>query len=321
MISYNDKQVTKNNLTLFATFIVIGNLVENQYFGTPLTGKAQQYTALGLLSGVALHGLLTNKVSCMAMSQLGVRNLGVRQSVYDVVKFLTIFMSRDVLITLLYNKPVTLELFNNRWLLENGSIILGYSVFNLLESHTKNNASLLTKDLIKLSMGGLLSFYSLYGTVSQDNMVRLGGLLAGYTVYHLLTKQLVMKDADPSTCVTDAPVLSDSDDSDDSDCDSDDNLEVDPVAPSASVAPDASVAPVASSDAHPLEHFSHNSRHNKKKERFANDKSSKDNKADREKREKREKADREKREKADREKREKAARDKEEKASNKGKRN
>lgn len=191
MISPNDIQVTKVDLTLFATFLTVANVVQNLVLKTPLFAKEWMTSSVAMLLGVALHGLLTNKVSAMANSALNVANPGVRQAVYDIVKFGTIFTTQKVVSSMIEGRPVV---FDRRWMMESGLTTAGFALFDLIQSRVPRVGTMqpLVDDLIKVSMGTLLANYVVDGTLNQTHLIKLGSVLVGFAAFHLGTKRLVV---------------------------------------------------------------------------------------------------------------------------------
>ncbi len=193
MISPIDIQVTKTDLTLFATVLVVSNVVEGQLMKSQLFNEKWMNLAVATLLGVALHGLLTNKVSGMINEQLQVDNAGVKASVYDLVKFGTIFAAQRAIVSYIEGRPIV---FDQRWFMENGAIIAGYAAFNVAVQNmvpkVQDQYQPLLNDLIKVSMGALASNYLMDGTINQTHLMLLGATLAGFVAFHLGTKQLVV---------------------------------------------------------------------------------------------------------------------------------
>ena len=193
MISPTDIQVTKTDLTLFATVLVVANIVEGQMMKTQLFNEKWMNLAVATLLGVALHGLLTNKVSGMINSQLEIDNAGVKASVYDLVKFGTIFAAQRAIVSYIEDKPIV---FDQKWLMEHGAIIAGYAAFNMAVGNmvpkVNDEYQPLLNDLIKVSMGALASNNLMDGTVTQTHLMLLATTLAGFVAFHLGTKKLVV---------------------------------------------------------------------------------------------------------------------------------
>lgn len=200
MISPADIQVTKHDLTLFATIMVVSNLVENQLLNTPLFSESWMNLTVATLLGVALHGLLTNKVSSFASKQLKIKQTGVVESVYDLVKFGTIFASQRAIVNMIEGRPVV---FDRTWLMVHGSIIAGYALFNVAVKGTLMKAvgrvgrlgataRNTVHDLIKVSMGALLANVVVDGTVTKTHLMLLAATLAGFVAFHFGTKVLVL---------------------------------------------------------------------------------------------------------------------------------
>jgi hypothetical protein len=193
MISPNDIQVTKTDLTLFSTVLVVSNIVLGQLNNTPLFTEKWMNMALATLLGVALHGLLTNKVSGMINTQLKINNIGLKSSVYDLVKFGTIFASQRAIVSYIEGKPLV---FNQKWFIEHGAIIAGYAGFNMAVQNivpkVGSKYQPLVNDLIKVSMGALASNFLMDGTINNTHLMLLGVTLAGFTAFHLGTKNFVV---------------------------------------------------------------------------------------------------------------------------------
>ena len=193
MISPNDIQVTKTDLTLFATVFVVANVVENQLLKTPLFNEKWMNLSVGFLLGVALHGLVTNKISSVINNQLAISNAGVRASIYDVVKFGTFFATQRVVVSYIEGKPVVLD---QKWFTEVGAIIAGYSVFTIAIQNAgpqvSDDLQPLVNDIIKVSMGALAGNYVVDGTINKNHLMLLGTVLSGFTAFHLVTKRFVV---------------------------------------------------------------------------------------------------------------------------------
>jgi hypothetical protein len=192
MISPADIQVTKVDLTLFSTVLVVSNLVRSQLTQSGLFNEEWMNFALATLLGVALHGLLTNKLSSMLNTSLNVTNEGINKSIYDLFRFGTIFVSQKALVAYMKNENVV---FDQRWLMTSGLTIGGYSLFNMfVEKMVPNvgNYQPLLNDLIKVSMGALTANYVVDGTINNAHLLELAALLSGFTAFHLVTKRFVV---------------------------------------------------------------------------------------------------------------------------------
>ena len=194
MTSPTDIQITKVDLTLFATVLTVSNLVNYQLFpGRVLFDNNWINSSVATLIAVALHGLVTNKLSATINSQLDTKNPGIETSVFDVVKFGTIFTGGKVLLHLMKNEQVV---FDQAWVTQHGTIIAGYALFNMLLKQfvpvVSDKQQPLLNDLIKVSTGALLSTYVVRKAFPTPDIYELGGVLAGFTVFHLLTKQILV---------------------------------------------------------------------------------------------------------------------------------
>lgn len=193
MISPNDIQVTKTDLTLFATVLVVSNLVEGQLLKSQLFNEKWMNLAVATLLGVALHGLLTNKISSVINSQLNINNAGVKASIYDLIKFGTVFASQRAIVSYIDGKEIV---FDEKWLMSSGAVIAGYAAFNTgvqqMVPTISSEYQPLLNDLIKVSMGALASNYLMDGTINQTHLMLLAATLSGFTAFHLGTKNVVV---------------------------------------------------------------------------------------------------------------------------------
>jgi hypothetical protein len=194
MTSPTDIQITKVDLTLFATVLTVSNLVYYQLFpGRSLFDNEWMNSSVATLLAVALHGLVTNKLSATINTQLDTKNAGIENSVADLVKFGTIFAAGKVFLHLMKNEQIV---FNQAWFTQHGTIIAGYALFNMLLKQyvpvVSDKQQPLLNDLIKVSTGALLSVYVMQKALPTKDVYELGGVLAGFVVFHLLTKQLVV---------------------------------------------------------------------------------------------------------------------------------
>ena len=193
MISPNDIQVTKTDLALFSTVLVVSNVVGNQLLKTPLLDEQWKNFAVATLIGAAAHSLLTNKLSGVLKDHFKSTDTGVNQSLYDLVKFSTIFASQKLVVAHIQGvQPV----FDNRWLMSSGLTIAGYAAFNIVVQSMvpKIDAKMqpLLNDLIKVSMGALAANYFVDGTINNKHLMELAALLSGFVAFHLLVKQHVV---------------------------------------------------------------------------------------------------------------------------------
>ena len=195
MTSPTDIQITKVDLTLFATFLTVSHIISYQLFPRrTLFDNDWINSTVATLLAVALHGLVTNKLSATINTQLDTKNPGIESSVYDLVKFGTIFAGGKIIYDLMRNGPI--GGFDQAWFTKHGAIIGGYALFNMMLKQyvptVSDKQQPLVNDIIKVSAGALLSTYVMTKAFPVNDMYDLGATLAGFTVFHLLTKQLVV---------------------------------------------------------------------------------------------------------------------------------
>ena len=192
MISSNDIHVTKNDLSLFITIVIVTNLFEYKLVGGALFNEKWMNSSVALLLGVALHGLLTNKLSAMVNTQLNIQNVGLKNSVYDFFKFGTIFVCQRSISSYIESKPIV---FDREWMMNTGLTIAGYSAYNVVLAPVMPAVDPkyqpLFNDIVKVSLGDLTAKYFISGTITKNHLMTLAGLLASFVVFHLVVKQVV----------------------------------------------------------------------------------------------------------------------------------
>ena len=196
MISSSDKQNTKVDLTLFSTVLVVSNLVSTQLLKTNLFDEAWQTSAVAILLGFAIHGLLTNKLTSMVNKTLCIKQKALAASIADFFKFGTVFVAHRAIGNYIENKPIV---FDEQWAMGSGLVIAGYIAFNFIEPmvpRVDKDYQPLFNDLIKVSMGALTANYFMDGTINNGHLMSLGATLAGFVAFHLFTKQYVVSKED-----------------------------------------------------------------------------------------------------------------------------
>jgi hypothetical protein len=196
MISSSDKQNTKVDLTLMSTVLVVSNLVSHQLSKSNLFDEAWQTSAVATLLGFALHGLLTNKLTSIVNKTLCIKQKALAASVADFFKFGTVFVAQRAIGNYIENKPIV---FDERWAMGSGLVIAGFTAFNFIEPmvpRVDKDYQPLLNDLIKVSMGNLAANYFMDGTINNTHLMSLGAMLAGFTAFHLFTKQFVVPKED-----------------------------------------------------------------------------------------------------------------------------
>jgi len=193
MISPNDIQVTKTDLGLFSTILVITNLVNHQLRKTPLLDDDWKNLSVATLVGVVVHSLLTNKLSAGLKEHINSTDKGINMALYDLVKFSTIFGAQKLVVAHLEgNKPD----FDQEWLTRSGLTIAGYAAFSISVQSMVPKVSAryqpLFDDLIKVSMGNLLANYAIDGTITINRFRELIGILLSFTIFHIFIKRHIV---------------------------------------------------------------------------------------------------------------------------------
>ena len=191
-ISPKDIQVAKVDVTLGATVAVVSALVSQQLLKTK--GFTEEWKAMSLATviGFAVHALVTHNLSSVVSGQLNVDNEGMNKSVYDLFKFGTVFLSQKYVYGMITNTPVVLD---EKWMMESGLTIAGYSMFNVAVEKMMPQVGqhqALVNDLVKVSMGELLAKFIIDKAITQEHIMKLISTLAGFTAFHLVTKNFVV---------------------------------------------------------------------------------------------------------------------------------
>lgn len=191
MISPADIQETKYNFTLISIILIVYNLVSYKLRNTVLFNEKWMNFTIATLIGVSLHGLLTNKISLLINNYLNIHRDNVKNTIYDLIKFSTIFVSQKIINSFLIGEDI---IFDVNWMMIFVMTIIGYSIFNMYESLVPRVGSHqpLLNDLVKISMGTLLAGYSVDGVIDSEQLFHLSSLLSGYTISHLFTKYIVL---------------------------------------------------------------------------------------------------------------------------------
>jgi hypothetical protein len=191
MISPDDIQITKHDLTLFSTILVVYNLINHKLRNKVLFDEKWMNFVLATLLGVVLHGLLTNRISLLINNSLNINKDNIRKTIYDLVRFSTIFASQKVIESLLVGEDI---IFDSNWMMISGLTITGYSVFNILESLVPRIGTQqpFLNDIVKLSIGTLLASYGVDNTIGINQLLHLFSSLSGCSVFHLFTKHIFL---------------------------------------------------------------------------------------------------------------------------------
>jgi hypothetical protein len=193
MISPNDILVTKTDLSLFSTILVITNLVNHQFRNTPLLDDNWKNLSVATLVGVVVHSLLTNKLSFGLKEHINSDNSGINMAIYDLVKFSTIFGAQKLVVSHLEGKKPD---FDQEWLMRSSFTIAGYCAFSIavqsMIPKIDNKYQLLFDDMIKMTMGSLLANYMIDGTITNIRFMELIGLLSSFIIFHIFIKQHIV---------------------------------------------------------------------------------------------------------------------------------
>jgi hypothetical protein len=189
LFSPKEIQLTKIDLTLWTTILVISNYLISTQTNVPAFDKKWQLFALATLLGFVLHGLLVSKVT-PSLTNL-TPDTNTKNAIVDVVKFGTVFATRKALIDYFNNQPINLG--ETEWMTETGLTLGGYAIFHIVARDMLPNLGAhfqMGSDLVEFSMGYLLAKFVMTGTITEPNLYELGSYLAGFAAYYLGTKYI-----------------------------------------------------------------------------------------------------------------------------------
>lgn len=195
MIQDFDMQLAKTDVIMMATVFIIQHLLDSQVhpsYPKLFNDKWMKITVASLL-GFILHGLITNKISGVVNQTLNVHNTGMKNAIFDIVKFGTVFIVAEVVSAQLIGRDMD---FGVKWQMASGLRIAAYCTFDLIESSLPKvgNMQPLYNLLIKVGSGELLAHLVSDGTLSNNNLYSTISLLTGFAVYDLIVKQMVSND-------------------------------------------------------------------------------------------------------------------------------
>jgi len=187
MISEIDFLITKSDIILGFSIVVLLNIFESIFINKQLFNDTWLNESLGIVLGFSLHGLITNRISYKINKKIDRKKIELRQSIYDIIRFTTVFITQYIIINLINN-----NFSNTIWLEEGGLMIIGFIIYNHIKKHiqiTKNNKfKYIISDILKLSLGNLLAFIIIDGNLTYNKFINYVGRLTGLIVYHIIAQ-------------------------------------------------------------------------------------------------------------------------------------
>lgn len=191
MISSIDIQITKIDLLLYGTVLIISNIIINQLNKINIFNKTSTTLTIATLLGVALHRLFTNKISYILNNSLKIKNYNIKHFVYNLIKFGTIFITQNIVVSYFDNTGIV---FDKLWFINSILTIIIYTIFNICESLLPNVGEYqqLFNDLIIVSSSSLIVSYFIYNNINNENLIESGALIVGLVVFHLIVKKFII---------------------------------------------------------------------------------------------------------------------------------
>jgi len=189
MISSEDIQEVKNDIILLITVFVVTDFVLHMVKNKPLFQTEWVNSSLGIILGFIVYRFFTDKIT---KSLTKSNNININNAIADIITWSTVFIVSNIFVSYINNvKPN----FSSTWFMEHGSIIAGYVVYSLFVNSAVASMDLEYKDLIgiliKVSMGTIMSYYSMGVPINETSLLPLGATLSGFSVYHLVVKKLM----------------------------------------------------------------------------------------------------------------------------------
>jgi hypothetical protein len=116
-------------------------------------------------------------------------NTTVFLAINDIVKFGTVFVTKEIVSAKLTNRPLN---FGTRWQMESGFTILGYTIFDVLSSNLPSVGEAwqpIFNDVVKVTLGEITRDFMIQHTLTYENIISSLGLSLGIVIYHMLLKK------------------------------------------------------------------------------------------------------------------------------------
>jgi len=196
MITSTELLITKSDIILSASIIVILNIYQYNFSYNPnVVFNETVNFSLATLLGFILHGLITIKISTQINKQISKQlnerqnhdNRALKQSIYDLIRFSTVFITQHLISSYLSRKP--LNFADTTWIEESGIVISGFIGYNYLKKYLfriNGKYKFLINDLIKISFGYLLAYLVMDGKIKYNRFISYLGIMTAIFVYHLI---------------------------------------------------------------------------------------------------------------------------------------
>lgn len=182
-ITKNDIIVTKIDLSLFTTIILSTHFIKGIYDDTyHLYNIKWMVFAMASLFGIILHSLITHKISHIINTKH--TNIPVKQSIYDIIKFTTIFSSQ-----ILISNNMSYDI----WLIKSSLTIGSYVLYNFLFEKIRLNFSPLIDDILKTCIASLITDIIIDDMITMNHMLSILTLIPGFIIFHLIIKKFIDK--------------------------------------------------------------------------------------------------------------------------------
>jgi hypothetical protein len=167
-------------------------LIKTIYNNKLLFSSKEHLVIFNLLIGFILFDLLVYNIPKFIRNNFNINtNLSIG-ILYDIFTYGFVFIFYNLTNKYLYG------IEDPKWFFESFLIILIYSIFNILKLNIPKyiTSNILYSDLLKYSVGYIITKYILYRGMPKINIYELVGLLLGIIIYHLIVKDLITKPTD-----------------------------------------------------------------------------------------------------------------------------
>lgn len=192
MIEDFDMKLAQTDVIMMASVFLVQHLLDSQIhpMNPKLFNDKWMKLTVAALLGFALHGVITNKISFAINNNLNSPNMGIHNSIYDIVKFGTVFVVAEAVSAQLLGRPMD---YGTKWQMASGLRIAAYCAFDMVESSLPQIGQFQSvyNTLLKVGAGEVLAYMVMDGTMSNANLYSTVSLLAGFATYELFVKQMV----------------------------------------------------------------------------------------------------------------------------------
>jgi uncharacterized membrane protein SirB2 len=184
MITSYDINITKHNLLLHSTLLIISNIV--LYFCNHEKLFNNQWIILFIATIIAyiIHGFFINKIAKKINNYLSINHKGLKKSISDIFQYASVYTLQRVILTYFNNQEIILDVV---WFSISSFTILGYIVFNLFNPLIYVTKNYMINDIIKITVGFVIANFcveKLFPNSEPRSFTILLAVLSGLIFFH-----------------------------------------------------------------------------------------------------------------------------------------